>query len=128
MAGKVSKELRIGIIEDLYKKNEELLRNKDQQIEFLENQLIISRKDSLPLNSIQKELGIQYEHLERFGFSRSIEFSKIGQPDTIPTCLVQWDKYLSSTRRTKQRREQEKKLGQWLQVRLQLDTMRVIAF
>lgn len=128
MAGKVSKELRIGIIEDLYKKNDELLKNKDEQIEFLENKLIGYQKDSLPLHSIQRELSIQYEHLQRFGFSSSIEFDQLGQSDTIPTCLVQWDKYMSSTRRKSLRNKEEDKLAKWLQVRLQLDTLRVINY
>jgi uncharacterized hydrophobic protein (TIGR00271 family) len=128
MAGKVSKELRIGIIEDLYKKNDELLKNKDEQIEFLENKLIHYQKDTLPLNSIQRELSIQYEHLQRFGFSTSIEYNHLGQSDTIPTCLVQWDKYLSSARRNSLRKKEEDKLTQWLQVRLQLDTLRVINY
>lgn len=128
MAGKVSKELRIGIIEDLYKKNEDLLKNKDKQIEFLEDKLIHYQKDSLPLSSIQRELSIQYEHIQRFGFSTSIEFNNMGKSDTIPTCLVQWDKYLSSTRRTSLRKKEEDKLAKWLQVRLQLDTLRVINY
>lgn len=128
MAGKVSKELRIGIIEDLYKKNEDLLKNKDEQIEFLENRLIHYQKDSLPLNSIQQELTIQYEHLKRFGFSTSIEYDETGSSDTIPTCLVQWDTYLSNRRRSSQRSKQEQKLAKWLKVRLQLDTLRVIAY
>ncbi len=128
MAGKVSKQLRIGIIEDLYKKNEALLKNKDEQIDFLENELIHYQRDSLPLNSIQQELSIQYEHLERFGFSTSIEFDQAGRSDTIPTGLVQWDKYMASSRRAKQRKAQEQKLAEWLKVRLQLDTIRVIAY
>jgi len=128
MAGKVSKELRIGIIEDLYTKNEELLKNKDHQIKFLEDKLIIYQKDSLPLNLIRKELNIQYEHLERFGLSKSIEFNKSGQSDTIPTCLVKWDKYLSSSRRKTLRLAEERKLAEWLKVRLQLDTMRVLNY
>ena len=128
MAGKVSQELRVGIIEELYRKNEELLQNKDERIQFLEDKLFLLERDSLPLQAVEKELYIQYEHLEQFSFASSIEFNKQGKRDTIPTFIVQWDKYLISNYRTKERKQTEEKMEAWLKTRLDLDTVRLLHY
>ncbi|MDH5367098.1 MAG: DUF389 domain-containing protein [Cyclobacteriaceae bacterium] len=128
MAGKLSQELRVGIIEDLYRKNEELLRNKDERIQFLEDKLFLIQKDSLPLHSIEKELKIQYEHLEKFAYAQSLEFSKDGKLDTIPTFLVHWNSYFLSKYRTTEKKNTEMKLEKWLEARLGLDTVRILHY
>jgi uncharacterized hydrophobic protein (TIGR00271 family) len=128
MAGKVSKELRIGIIEDLYEKNAEILENKDTRISFLEDRLIGYERDSLPLNSVRKEVYIQYEHLEKFSLAFTIDFDKSGTRDTIPTGLIKWDDYINQHKRRSLKADQETKLRDWLKVRLQLDTLRIITY
>lgn len=128
MAGKVSQELRVGIIEELYRKNEELLHNKDERIHFLEDQLFLIQKDSLPLHSIDKELKVQYEHLEKFAYAPSIEFSKNNELDTIPTFIIQWDNYLLNKYHVKEKTQTEEKLRHWLKIRLELDTVRVLHY
>ena len=47
---------KVGILEDIYKKNESLLQNKDEKIAFLEDELIKIKKDTIPLNSIIQEI------------------------------------------------------------------------
>ena len=128
MAGKVSQELRVGIIEELYRKNEELLHNKDERIHFLEDQLFLIQKDSLPLYSLGKELHIQYEHMEKFAYAPSVEVSKNNTLDTIPTFIIQWDAYLLNKYRAKEKTQTEQKLSEWLKIRLKLDTVRVLHY
>ena len=45
----MNKELRAGIIEDIYKKNEELLQSKVSQIELLEDQIFAYKSRELPI-------------------------------------------------------------------------------
>ena len=131
MSDRVSQQTRAGIIEDLFKKNEAQLIFKDSviadnqlQMRLLQNEIIRYRGDSIPFHQIQRELNVSYPNLARFGFSRTIESDLNGVTDTIPTVLVNWDRGLSS----RARREEEQKLRDWLQVRLNLDTLRVIAY
>ena len=109
-------EVRFEILEDIYKKNDEKIRSKDEKIEFLEQQLIQYKRDSIPFASIYRELQINYEELERLGYARMVETNKDSQLDTIPVFLVQWDEEIKlSDEETEVR---TKKIRSWLQVRL----------
>ena len=130
-SGQVSEQVRAGIIEDLYRKNQEqlmgkdsIIANKDLQIRLLEDEIIRYRGDSIPFYQVQRELKVAYPELLRFGFSRAIETNLEGNTDTIPTVMVSWSS--RTTRRS--RAEQEAKLREWMEVRLNLDTLRVIGY
>ncbi|MEL6535223.1 MAG: DUF389 domain-containing protein [Bacteroidota bacterium] len=130
-SAQVGMETRNAIIEDIYRKNEELLltkdsliADKDTQIRILEDEIIRYRGDSIPFHQVQRELQIAYPNLEKFGFARAIETDLEGHTDTIPTVMVTWNRGVSRTSRT----TQQTQLRDWLEVRLNLDTLRVIGY
>jgi uncharacterized hydrophobic protein (TIGR00271 family) len=60
LAGKLSKEVRVGILEDLYKRNEDLMSEKNQRITDLENQVFQYQKGVIPFEGLSKEMTALY--------------------------------------------------------------------
>lgn len=120
MAERLSSEVKAGILEDLYLRNQEVVENKDARIRLLEQELMRYRREGIPFETVSKEAKINYQNIEEMSYANNIvtNFSEI---DTIPTFNVRWNKSLS-----KNVRENEmKKLREWLAVRLSLDTLTV---
>jgi len=124
MQKELPEKLRIGILEEIYKNQENIILSKNAKIEFLENQLINIKQDTLPLLSLKKEFAVQYPHIEKFAFAKSIELNNTKNYDTIPVILIKWEKgtYNSYIRK------KSKTLGEWLKIRLNLDTLRVVKY
>ncbi len=124
MSVEIQKKLRVGILEDIYKKQEDIILSKNEKIEFLENKLIQIHEDSVPLTKLKSEMQIQYPKIQKFSYAKTLELNDSGYFDTIPTFLVQWKKYTYRSIIRKQSTILEK----WLKVRLNLDTVRVIKY
>ena len=120
----LSQEVRIGIIEDIYKKNEEIIYSKDQQIKFLEDQIINLKKDTIPIQNITREVIIHFPKITNFGYGKTIEANHANEMDTIFSFLVKWNGFAWKA----ERKEQREKLEKWLKVRLDLDTLRVLEY
>lgn len=116
--------LRADILDDLYTKNEQIIENKDERIELLENRILEFQSREVKIESIGKELKIQFENIQKVAFANSIQTDFEGTIDTIPTFLIQWKK--SSPSRLC--RKQEQTISDLMKVRLELDTVRVIPF
>ncbi len=116
---KMSLSLKSGLIEDLYKKNEEVLNNKTAQIELLERQINQMQSRQYPVNDISEELRIQYEDLNEFslmdGYVRSLTNNKI---DTITFAMV--------TFLEDHPKADYQKVSRWLKLRLKVDSVRII--
>lgn len=120
MAAKLSGEIKAGILEDLYVKNEQIIQNKDEKIRFLENQVAIMKIQNIPFKELSEEVKINYENVETFSYSNRIttNFQKI---DTLPVFDIRWKKNISA----KQRITESQKIQSWLKFRLKLDTMEI---
>jgi hypothetical protein len=116
----LSSQVKSGILEDLYLKNQEVIENKDAQITFLENELLKYKQGDFSFEEISKELKINYEDVESLNYANTIStnFEKI---DTIPTFNVTWNP--KAKRATKIAEAQ--KIQKWLTLRLKLDTLAV---
>ena len=123
IAGKLSKEVRVGILEDLYKRNEEQIAEKNERIILLENQIIQYQRDVIPFEGISKEININYPKVDRLSYSVSLEMNG-NKVDTIPTFLVGWK---SGTSRSSKQKDQEI-MKAWLIQRLALDTVRIVEY
>lgn len=123
IAGKLSKEVRVGILEDLYKRNENLIEEKNERIIKLENQILQYQKDVIPFEGLSNEMSTLYPNIQRMSYSVSLEMngSKI---DTIPTFILGWEKNQS----LKSKANDKTVLETWLKQRLQLDTLRIIEY
>ena len=124
MQKELPEKLRIGVLEEIYKNQENIITSKNAKIDFLENQLIRIKQDTLPLQRLQKEFAVQYPRIDKFAFAKSIELNSSGNYDTIPTFMVKWkngtyNNYI---------RKKSKTLEEWLKIRLNMDTLRVVKY
>ncbi|MCB9185305.1 MAG: DUF389 domain-containing protein [Flavobacteriales bacterium] len=122
IAGKLTNEVRVGILEDIYNKNEQQMAEKDARISNLERQLSVYRKDSIPFGSVLKEVNIQYPSVLKLAYGKSVEANG-DRMDTIPTFMIRWGKVSAI-----EKEQEQKKMERWLQQRLVLDTLRIIEF
>lgn len=120
IAERLSSEVRAGILEDLYVRNQQVVEDKDARIRLLEQELVRYRASGIPFEKISREAKINYRNIEEMSYANNVttNFSRI---DTVPTFNVKWDKSLSASVRENERN----KLSQWLRVRLSLDTLSV---
>ena len=117
---RLSTELRSGILEELYVKNQEVLEDKDKRIQLLESELSKYRGDAFSFADLSKEAKINYENIEEIGYSNLIT-TNFQKQDTIPTFTVKWDSRLSNSDLAATQNKFEK----WMRVRLNLDTLAV---
>ena len=119
---RISGSLKADILSELYVNNEQRIRDKDERITFLEDEVArLSVKETVPFSEVSREMKITYEGLESFGFSRRIntDFTKI---DTIPVFNVSWNKAVKS----KDRATNAAKIAEILKIRMKLDTLLVV--
>ena len=129
--GRLSGELRVGIVQDLYERQAATLSEREARIRELEATIAGFTRDTVPVEQITREVTVQYATVARLSFGKVVEArgveSENGGPvvylmDTIPTVLVSWTE--GSTRAA--RNADRDKLGEWLRVRLGLDTVQII--
>jgi uncharacterized hydrophobic protein (TIGR00271 family) len=116
----LSTQVRSGILEDLYIKNQEVIENKDARISLLENELLKYKLGDFSFKEISQEVKVNYENVENLSFANMIStnFSKI---DTIPTFNIIWKNNVGNTIK----KAETKKIQNWLALRLKLDTLAV---
>ncbi|MFC7356612.1 DUF389 domain-containing protein [Jejudonia soesokkakensis] len=115
---RISTSLKTEILEDLYVNSEERLRDKNDRIAFLEDEIAKLKIRDIPFSELSKEVKLLNKELEQFSYSKrvSTNFEKI---DTIPVFNVTWSKSL----RNREKEEKNKQLAEWLQFKLKLDTL-----
>ncbi|CAN5373821.1 TIGR00341 family protein [soil metagenome] len=116
----LSSQVRSGILEDLYVRNQEVIENKDARIELLEKELLKFRRGDFSFINLSREIKANYETVETLSYATNIStnFERI---DTIPTFTVTWRNNVSA----RNKRANIEKMQKWLQIRLQLDTLAV---
>lgn len=123
IAGRLSKEVRVGILEDLYQRNEELIAKKDARIIHLENLVISYQRDAIPFEGLNNELITLYPDLKKMAYAVSVEMNGT-KVDTIPTFILEW----RSGQSVRSKAKDKKVLQVWLKQRLKLDTLRIVEF
>jgi uncharacterized hydrophobic protein (TIGR00271 family) len=119
MVEEMNQQMRTGIIEDLYKRNEELLASKDQQIAFLESELVRMQLDQLPTTDIAREAQSINSKVEQLCLSSSILTDFEGNAvDTI--CLA----YVRLSKRARQ--SELDQLESWLEARTQMSPVKLL--
>lgn len=119
----ISSQVRSGILEELYLKNQEVIEDKDARIELLENEILKYRKQDFSFRDLSREVKINYENVDQLSFANTIttNFEKI---DTIPTFRVSWKNNVPQ----RVKRSETEKIQKWLTMRLELDTLSVKSF
>jgi hypothetical protein len=121
-------QLRVGIVEDLYKKNDERLRQKEQElfkrtqeVQRLTRLLAQAEAENVPPNQIAAELKTQFPTLQEFAFVRAPRAYLSGKPGiVVPTVLLRWS--ASPDGATRQR------LMAFLKVRLKVGALHAIDY
>lgn len=116
----LSSQVKSGILEDLYVKNQEAMENKDKRIELLETELSKYRGDAFSFEELSKEAKINYENIEEIGYSNLIT-TNFQKTDTIPTFTVTWSDGLKKSDLS----AQQEKFASWMRLRLKLDTLAI---
>ncbi|MEO1054920.1 MAG: DUF389 domain-containing protein, partial [Bacteroidota bacterium] len=118
----MDEKIRVGM--SIYLEKDEQIRSNEKKIDSLEQQLKQIEHEGVQFELIRKEVKIQYEQVEKFAYANSIETDYEHKTDTIHTFLVHW---ASKTSRSS-RRKNEQKLAEWLKVRTEFDSLRVINY
>ena len=110
-------------VEDQLRKNNETIEARNREIRYLQRTIVKIKGDSIPLHKIEQEVVLQYEDVNKISYGTSISINSItNEPDTIPCLMLNWNPAGQNIA------EQQEKLGQWLQIRLDLDTLQVIRY
>ena len=111
--------LRIGVIEDLYRKNEEIIKNKDKKISLLENEVTRLKSESFPVQDISNEIKALNKNLIEFTISKNIytDFAK-QQTDTLAFAYARFKKRPTAS--------ELKKLKDWLSKRTKNNNIKLV--
>lgn len=113
-------QLRMGLLEELYERNEAALQSREERIRLLEAELLRYKARAKPVSEITRELKTLYPNLSAFAYEEIIRVDAATlRPDTLPTVLVAW---------AEGRRVDLRAFEQFLRIRLQVDTLQVIAY
>lgn len=117
LVNSLNQSIRQGVLKDLYEKNLEVLESKDQQIKFLEKEVLRLRKAAYPMQQLSRELSIQYPEIEHFSIGEQVD-ARGETLDTIPTVLI--------TAKGRMGWKREKQLHEWLKIRLEKSNLALI--
>ncbi len=123
-------DLRISILEDIYTKNNEIIKDKDLKIQLLEQELLkhtAKNADTFPYYQIGKELKFHFPIISQYAFSNTVEHKSMNNSivqDTIPAFLIRFKKGYGNSHRKKVLNEAEG----WLRVRLNKNQLEAIEY
>jgi len=120
IALKLHDQLKVDIIEDLYRDKDIQLHDKDEKIATLESEIMRYKQGDIPLLDIEKEIQINYNNIESFSYNQSMELNFTGTVDTIPTFIVKWTEGYEDVE------VESARLSKWLETRLKMDSVRVV--
>jgi len=112
-------ELKTGIIQDLYQKNELIIKNKDEKIQFLEEQLRTALKQQYPV----KDVAVEANAINSKILSMSV--TKISAYDVSTTAYDTTNVAYIKTAKTLSNHEIVT-LTNWLQKRLKINDLRIV--
>lgn len=121
LAQELSGKLKFDILDELYEKNEQLVKNKDAKIKLLENEITNMKVKELRFHEIGEEVKMNYNEIEQLSYYNKIT-TNFKTTDTIPVIAITWNKKYPNKERTKDKI----KLENWLRYKLQLDTIQII--
>jgi uncharacterized hydrophobic protein (TIGR00271 family) len=111
--------LRSTVVEDLYRKNEEILKSKDKKIELLEKELNLFRSESFSVEDISQEINALNQNISEFTINKNIVKNfPSNKVDTVALAYVKFIKRPSTS--------EIKSLKQWLSVRTKNKNLRLV--
>ncbi|MEO8449470.1 MAG: DUF389 domain-containing protein [Gemmatimonadota bacterium] len=89
-SAELSRAVREGILEDLYRKNQEAIQTRDERIRMLEDEVVRLHAANVPIGSLAREVLALHPGLLRIGAGQSIAITKGAPADTTLTILTEW--------------------------------------
>ncbi len=120
IALKLHDQLKVDIIEDLYKDKDIQVNEYKKRLAEVEGELARYKQGDIPLLDIEKEIQINYNNIDNFSYNQSMELDFSGKIDTIPTFIVKWNGGYKDVE------TESTKLGKWLEARLNIDSVRIV--
>lgn len=123
----MNEQLRLTVLEDIYTKNQSLIRDKDLKIELLEQELMrIKSLGMAPMDQLKKEINFHFENVEKFSYANAIEVEKGDslKIDTIPSLLIHFKDKTRTTTKTKDKEA----IAEWLKVRFGKESVQVVEY
>ncbi|GAB2790607.1 TIGR00341 family protein [Rhabdobacter roseus] len=115
----LNQQLRTGILEDLYTKNEEIIQDKDARIERLEKELARYRSLNTQSSDIGREMKVEHPTVTEFSLSFSPVYDLTTmKPDTVSLAYVRFSRQPS--------RAEVRRLEAWLKVRTKTEKLRLV--
>lgn len=112
-------QMRAGIIEDLYKKNEEILRGKDDRIRLLEEEILRMRAREAPIADLAEEVKAINKNVQELSVSPAV-LSRIDSArfDTLHLAYAHFKR--------RPRNSEVKQLEDWLKARVKTEKLRLV--
>ena len=124
----INQDLRLKVLSDIYEKNELAMKNKDEKIKLLENELFrLKHLDTIPFLQIGKEMQFHFKDIKKFAYAKSVEMSAVNDSivyDTIPVLMLKFRENLYSSKRKKLLKNSQ----EWIRLRMNDDRIRVIEY
>ncbi len=111
-------QMRSGIIEDLYTKNADLLKSKDDKIALLEKSVRALNDQTFQAKQICQELQAQYPGIDKCALSQMVLHDKKGQSDTLAVVVIESRPNLKPS--------ELNQMKNWLKVRIQKDDIKIL--
>lgn len=113
-------DIKTGILEELYSKNQEAIKDKDNKIALLEGELLSIKNNQLPIADISKEFCALNKNVEYFTVQPSVVYNnKASRFDTV---------HISYVRFSQTPDEQEtQRIYNWLKLRTKADSLLVVS-
>ena len=121
-------DLKLKILEDIYTKNEQTIKDRDLRIQLLEQEIMrLSATDTIPFKQISQELKFHFNDVEKYSFAKATQINTINDTipmDTIPVFLVKFNENMA----TESKRVKCNEITAWLKVRLSSEVIKVLEY
>jgi uncharacterized hydrophobic protein (TIGR00271 family) len=111
--------LRSGIVEELYKQNEQVIRSKDDRIRILEREVMELKGNQFQNQEIGAEIKVLYPDLEGFTLNRTL-YLKLSSMKQDTTYLA-----LAAFKKVPPKKDLDK-LEEWLRARIKSDKLMMV--
>lgn len=116
----LNQQMKVGIIEDLYRKNEALIKSKEDRIKLLENELVELKSKQIPAEELIREVRAINKSVKQFSIAPSVMSYADNTPaDTFYLAYFQFE--------NRQTRNHLNTLENWLKARIKSDKIKIIA-
>lgn len=120
----LERNVKTGIIEELYQRNQQVLVNKDERINLLENELAKYKSSEIPFIRIDGEVKSLEPYVKSIALGENYFKTDSSRVDTVYSMLIKWDDKIKNNKTKK--KEIGDKLANWLKVRINKDSVIVV--